>query len=311
MKNRIVVALGGNALGFSPEKQIENAQRAARTIARMIAEGHEIVIGHGNGPQVGIINSAMDYAFCSGPQIPFMPFAECNAMSQGYIGYHLQQALQNCLRTEEICKPVVSVVTQVRVDRNDPAFDNPTKPIGAVYSKKEALEIQKEKGTLFVEDAGRGYRRVVPSPMPLEIIEIESIRSLVRSGTVVITVGGGGIPVIESGGRLEGISAVIDKDKSCARLASDLDADMLLILTAVDKVCINYNKPDQIEISSMSVPEAKEYIKEGHFAAGSMLPKIEACIRFLGEKPGGRAVISSLENAYEAFLGNAGTLIYS
>ena len=232
-KKRIVVALGGNALGNTPEEQIRQVRFAAEIIADLAAEGHELIIGHGNGPQVGIINSAMNYAAVSGPKTPYMPFPECGAMSQGFIGYHLQQALQQSLLKRGLGKTVVSVVTQVLVDRQDPAFENPTKPIGNFYSEKEAKELETEKGYTFMEDAGRGYRRVVPSPSPKRIIELNAIRKMVQSGLIVIAVGGGGIPVVEEEDGLHGIDAVIDKDMSSSKLAQELKADMLLILTAV------------------------------------------------------------------------------
>ena len=230
-------------------------------------------------------------------------------MSQGYIGYHLQQAIREELQAQNIKKGVVTLVTQVVVDEKDPAFTNPTKPIGMFYSKEEADKIAAEKGFTFVEDAGRGYRRVVPSPLPKKIVEIEEVETLVDKGIIVITVGGGGIPVVEENGRYKGVDAVIDKDKSSSKLAADLKADMLVILTAVDKVYINYNKPDQKELDVLNIEEVKKYINEGHFAKGSMLPKIEACMEYVVNNPKGQAIITSLQNAGSALVGNTGTVI--
>ena len=309
MAKRVVVALGGNALGNSPEEQLQLVKNTAKSIVDMIKEGYEVIIGHGNGPQVGMINLAMDYAANGEVKTPYMHFAECGAMSQGYIGYHLQQAIREELQAQNIKKGVVTLVTQVVVDKNDPAFTNPTKPIGMFYSKEEADKIASEKGFTFVEDAGRGYRRVVPSPLPKRIVELEEVETLVNNGTVVITVGGGGIPVIEENGHYKGVDSVIDKDKSSSKLAADLKADMLVILTAVDKVYINYNKPDQKELDVINTEEVKKYIDEGHFAKGSMLPKIEACVEYVKNNKNGQAVITSLQNAGSALAGNTGTVI--
>ena len=311
MSKRIVIALGGNALGNNPEEQLELVKNTAKAIVDLIKEGHEIMIGHGNGPQVGMINLAMEYASQEGANTPTMPFPECGAMSQGYIGYHLQQAIGNELKREGINKCCVTVVTQVVVDEHDPAFKNPTKPIGSFYTKEDAEKIEKEKGYTFVEDSGRGYRRVVASPKPVEIVESNVIEKIVATGNIVITVGGGGIPVIKtSNGELKGVPAVIDKDSSSAKLAQDLAADMLIILTAVEKVAINFNKPNQEELSSMTLEECEKYISEGHFAKGSMLPKVEACKKFVEESPKNAvAIITSLEKAAEAIRGETGTTI--
>lgn len=311
MSKRIVIALGGNALGNNPEEQLELVKNTAKAIVDLIKEGHEIMIGHGNGPQVGMINLAMEYASQEGANTPTMPFPECGAMSQGYIGYHLQQAIGNELKREGINKCCVTVVTQVVVDEHDPAFKNPTKPIGSFYTKEDAEKIEKEKGYTFVEDSGRGYRRVVASPKPVEIVESNVIEKIVATGNIVITVGGGGIPVIKSNnGELKGVSAVIDKDSSSAKLAQDLAADMLIILTAVEKVAINFNKPNQKDLSSMTLEECEKYISEGHFAKGSMLPKVEACKKFVEESPKNAvAIITSLEKAAEAIRGETGTTI--
>ncbi|QNK40658.1 carbamate kinase [Caproicibacter fermentans] len=310
-KKKIVIALGGNALGDTPQRQLASVKKAAEIIADLVAEGNDIVVGHGNGPQVGMINEAMDYSACGKPHTPAIPLAECDAMSQGYIGYHLQQALQQSLSSRKIDQEVVSLVTQVVVDQNDPAFQNPTKPVGRFYTRQEAEAIQQEKGFRFIEDAGRGYRRVVPSPKPCRIVELNAIRKMVENKMIVITVGGGGIPVVQAGKDYRGIDAVIDKDMSCSKLAQDMDADTLLILTAVDHVCLNYNKPDEKELPSMTLEQAVKYIKEGQFAAGSMLPKVEACMNFVRLCPSHTAIISSLEKADEALRGKSGTVISS
>ena len=267
---------------------------------------------HGNGPQVGQILLAMDYAANGGAGTPNMPFAECGSMSQGYIGYQLQQSLQNELIRQGIKKDSATVVTQVLVDSNDAAFSNPTKPIGMFYTEKEAKEIAKEKGFKFVEDAGRGYRRVVPSPKPMAIVEKNIIKELVNNGNIVIAVGGGGIPVIKdkNTNSLCGVAAVIDKDRSAALLAKEIDADILLILTAVDKVCLNYNTENQVTLDYVMVADAMKYIQEGHFAKGSMLPKIEACIEFVKGDATKKAIIGSLEKAAMAIDGKSGTVIY-
>ena len=309
MKN-IVIALGGNALGNNAEEQLKLVKSTAKTIVDLVEEGYNVIIGHGNGPQVGMINLAMDFASNNGAGTPFMPLAECGAMSQGYIGYHLQQSISNELNDRGINKNVATVVTQVVVDKNDKAFVNLSKPVGMFYSKEEAEKIAAEKGFTFVEDAGRGYRRVVASPQPKRIVELETVKELVERGTIVITVGGGGIPVIEDErGRLEGVAAVIDKDKSSAKLAKDLNADMLIILTAVDRVCINFNKPNQEELSTLDIKEAERYIEEGHFAKGSMLPKVEACMDYVKNSNNGEALITSLEKAKDALHGFTGTVI--
>ncbi|CAM3073524.1 carbamate kinase [Streptobacillus felis] len=308
MSKRLVIALGGNALGNNPQEQLELVRGTAKAIVSMAKEGYEVIIGHGNGPQVGMINLAMDYAANGDVKTPYMPFAECGAMSQGYIGYHLQQAIREELKNQGINKEVATIVTQVLVDKEDEAFKNLTKPIGMFYTKEVAEEIAKEKGFTFVEDAGRGYRRVVASPKPVKIIELNVVKQLVEAGNIVITVGGGGIPVIETETGLKGVDAVIDKDKSSAKLAQDLNADMLVILTAVDRVCINFNKPNQEELAELTIEDALRYIEEGHFAKGSMLPKVEACLDFV-KNSDGNALITSLENAAIALQGKTGTLI--
>ncbi len=310
MSKRLVIALGGNALGNNPKEQLELVKKTAATIVDLVEEGYDVVIGHGNGPQVGMVNLAFEYAHNNDGKTPAMPFPECGAMTQGYIGYHLQQAVQRELAVRNIQKPCAAIVTQVVVDQNDSAFQNPTKPVGMFYSKEDAERIAAETGYTFVEDAGRGYRRVVPSPIPAKIVELPVVEQLVDMHSVIITVGGGGIPVIEKGmGDYEGVAAVIDKDRASAKLALDLKADMLVILTAVEKVAINFNKPDQKNLDQMTVAEARQYIAEGHFAPGSMLPKVESCISFVENTTGGRALITSLEKAKEALQGKTGTML--
>ncbi len=309
MAERIVIALGGNALGKTPEQQLSLVRETAKPLADLVEKGYDLVIGHGNGPQVGMINLAMEFSANKGGGTPFMPFPECGAMTQGYIGYHLQQALQEELRRRGIRKEVVTLVTQVVVDENDPCFRNPTKPVGSFYTREEAEKIAEEKGFTFVEDAGRGYRRVVPSPVPKRIVEINVVDQLLKSGVIVITVGGGGIPVAETGQGLRGVAAVIDKDRASALLARDLQADRLIILTAVDRVCVNFGKPDQRELAEMDLEDCARYIAEGQFAPGSMLPKVESCMDFVRVSRGGSALITSLARAGEALEGLTGTLI--
>lgn len=306
---KIVIALGGNALGSTAQEQMELVKQTARAVADLVLEGHRIIIGHGNGPQVGMINLAMEYSAEQGGKTPPMPFPECNAMSQGYIGYHLQQALEHEFYAKRISNQVACLVTQVEVDPEDEAFKHPTKPIGAFLTKEEAEKSAAETGYQYVEDAGRGYRRVVASPKPKRIVELDVINHLLDDGVVVITVGGGGIPVIDTPEGYRGVPAVIDKDKSCARLAKDLNADMLVILTAVDRVCINFNKPDQKEIQVMNLQEAAYYISQGQFAPGSMLPKVEACMNFVSGSREKEALITSLEKARLALEGKTGTKV--
>ena len=310
MKKRLVIALGGNALGKSPEEQLRLVKTTASTIVDLVEEGYDVVIGHGNGPQVGMINLAFEYSANNGSGTPLMPFPECGAMTQGYIGYHLQQAIGRELASRKIKRSVASIITQVVVDSKDKAFKNPTKPVGMFYFKEDAERIMKETGYTFVEDAGRGWRRVVPSPIPKKIVELPVVEQLVSKHNIVITVGGGGIPVVEKAGdTYEGVAAVIDKDRASALLALELKADMLVILTAVDRVSINYNKPNQFDLSQMTISEAMKYIKQGHFAPGSMLPKVESCISFVENTDGGRALITSLERAKEALQGKTGTML--
>ena len=292
---KLVIALGGNALGNTPYEQLKLVTETAKPIVDLIEAGNQIVIAHGNGPQVGMINLAMSTAANAKAIKSDMPFPECGAMSQGYIGYHLQNSIQNELSARGIKKSVATVVTQVLVDENDPAFQHPSKPIGAFYSKEEADRIAAEKGYTMIEDAGRGYRQVVPSPKPVDVVEKDMVNTLIDAGHVVITVGGGGIPVIEKDGKLLGVPAVIDKDFASAKLAELVHADALVILTAVDRVAINWGKPNQQSLERMTCAEAEQYCKEGHFAPGSMLPKVQAAMSFA--KTGGEAIIASLENA--------------
>lgn len=311
MAQKVVVALGGNALEdkglpSTAESQLIVVKKTSEKLAEISAKGFEIAVVHGNGPQVGRILLASETAK---DVTPAMPFDVCGAMSQGYIGYHIQQALKFILKEQGRNIPVVSLVTQVVVDKNDKAFQNPTKPIGPFYSEEEAKRLQAEKGYTVKEDAGRGWRRVVPSPMPMKIVELDTVKKLWDS-TIVVTCGGGGIPVIEhADGSLEGVAAVIDKDLAAERLAEDMDADVLLILTEVEQVAINYNKPNQENLASLTVEEANKYIEEGHFAPGSMLPKIQAAVKFAQSKPNRKAIITSLYKAVDALEGRSGTVI--
>ncbi|TGY58830.1 carbamate kinase [Limosilactobacillus reuteri] len=305
---KVVVALGGNALGKSPEEQLKLVKNTASSLIGLIAAGNQVVISHGNGPQVGAINLGMNFAAEHGKTAAF-PFPECGAMSQGYIGYHLQQSLENELHRRWMNKSVATIVTQIAVDPNDPAFENPSKPVGDFYTKEQADEIAKEKGYSFKEDAGRGYRQVVPSPLPMKIMELDSIKTLIDANNLVIAGGGGGVPVIITDKGLEGVPAVIDKDRSSALLADKIDADKLIILTAVDHVYVNYGKPDEKALKTLNVAEAQKYMKEGQFAAGSMLPKIEACLSFVEGHPEREALITSLDGLDDALAGKVGTVI--
>ncbi len=309
MGKRIVIALGGNALGSTPYEQLSLVTETAKPIVDLIAQGNEVVIAHGNGPQVGMINLGLATAAEAKAIKSDMPFPECGAMSQGYIGYHLQNAIGNELAARGMAKDVATVVTQVLVEESDPAFQHPTKPVGAFYDRETADRIAAEKGYTMVEDAGRGYRQVVASPKPVDVIEKNTVKALVGSGTVVITVGGGGIPVVRREGRLVGVPAVIDKDFASAKLAELLDADLLVILTAVEKVAINFGKPDQRGLDALTPAEAREYIAQGQFAPGSMLPKVEAAVRFAESKPGRAALITLLEKAKDGIEGRTGTRI--
>ncbi len=306
---RIVVALGGNALGNNPEEQKSKVLHAIEPITDLIRKGHQVIIAHGNGPQVGMINLAFETAAKHDQMLPAMPFPECGAMSQGYIGFHLQNALQSELSRQGLKTNVATVITQVQVDENDPAFQNPTKPIGSFYSRLESEEIARKTGYIMKEDANRGYRRVIASPKPIGIVEIDIIKTLVDNNHVVITVGGGGIPVIKKDGHFEGVPAVIDKDFASAKLAEMLDADMLIILTAVDRIRINFNKPNEQAIDAINADKLSQYIAEGHFLRGSMLPKVEAALSFVNHSDHRVAIIAALEDAALAVEGKAGTMI--
>lgn len=304
---KIVIALGGNALGSDPVEQLEKVKTTAKTIIDLFEMGHQIVVGHGNGPQVGSIYLAFDESSKINEKIPSMPLVESVAMSQGYIGYHIQQAIKNELMKRQLKGEVVSLLTQVLVDSNDPAFINPSKPIGPFYTieQVEAMNTWER----FIEDAGRGYRKVVASPQPKEIVELQWIKEWFKPENIVITVGGGGIPVIIKDHQYHGVEAVIDKDASCAKLARDLDADILLILTEVESVYLNYNSRNEQKISKIAYNEIDELVAEGHFAQGSMLPKIKACQNFLQDNFDKKAIITSLEKAPLALTGRVGTMI--
>ena len=302
---RYVVSLGGNALGNNSEEQKKALIKVADAIVDLIIENNEVAIVHGNGPQVGMIN----LAFETSKETPNMPFPECGAMSEGYIGYHIQNALYNALNEKGINKTVATIVTQVLVDPKDPLFLSPSKPIGGFYSKEDAEKISLEKGYVMKEDAGRGYRRVVPSPLPIDIIEKSAINTLMKDGQVVICAGGGGIPVIKNGNKLEGVAAVIDKDYASSKLADLINADYLVILTAVDNVSINYRKENELKLEKVSTKELEQYLGEGHFAKGSMYPKVQACLNFVKSGKGKTAIIASLDNAKDAFKEKAGTII--
>jgi len=311
MGKRIVIALGGNALGNNLPEQMAAVKKTAVAISDLIEAGHEVVIAHGNGPQVGMIQAAMAQLTRSDPEkyIP-CPLSVCVAMSQGYIGYDLQNALREELLDRGINNGVATVLTQVEVDPADPAFSHPTKPIGAFMTKDEADRLVKERDYDVVEDAGRGWRRVVASPQPKAIVEIDTIRALVETGHVVVACGGGGIPVFPTEGHhLKGAAAVIDKDFASCVLAQQLDADCLIILTAVEKVAIHFGTPEVQWLSSLTVDEAERYIGDGEFAPGSMLPKVQAAVRFASSKEGRTSLITLLEKASDGISGKTGTLI--
>ncbi len=309
---KLVIALGGNALqeGKGPataEAQLAVVEKTSIFIADIIEKGFQVVLAHGNGPQVGRIVLQNENSV---NLTPAMPFDVCGAMSQGMIGYHMQQGLTKALRARGNNTGVATVVTQVVVDPTDPAFEKPSKPIGPFYNEEEAKKLESEKGYSVKEDSGRGWRRVVASPKPVEIVELSEVKCLINGGFVVITVGGGGIPVVrDNNGDLSGTAAVIDKDLASERLAEDVEADALLILTAVEQVCLNYGKENEKRLSTISLAEAELYISEGHFAPGSMLPKIQAACKFAASKPGRRAIITSLDKAVDALNGEAGTVI--
>ena len=311
MPERIVIALGGNALGNNLPEQMIAVKQTAKAIVDLIEQGHQVVIAHGNGPQVGMIQNAMTELTRSDPEkyIP-CPLSVCVAMSQGYIGYDLQNGLREELLDRGINKGVATVLTQVEVDPHDPAFQNPTKPIGAFMTKEEADALVKERDYKVVEDAGRGYRRVVASPKPVSIVEIQSIQDMVEAGLVVVACGGGGIPVFKTEGHhLKGAAAVIDKDFASEKMAEQLNADRLIILTAVEKVAVNFGKPDQRWLDSLTPEEARRYMDEGQFAPGSMLPKVQAAVQFAESRPGRKALITLLEKAGAGVAGETGTTI--
>ena len=309
MGKKIVIALGGNALGNNLPEQMVAVKTTAKAIVDLVEDGNEVVVVHGNGPQVGVINNAMG-EFASEHNEDPTPLSVCVAMSQAYIGYDIQNALrEEFLNRGGKVPPVVTVVTQVRVDKDDPAFQNPTKPIGRFMTKEEAEAEAQKRGWNIKEDAGRGYRRVVASPKPKEIVELSAIKAMSDAGELVICCGGGGVPVVSEGKHLAGAAAVIDKDFAAALLAESLEADMLIILTAVEKVAIRYGKPDQEWLTDLSVEEAQKYADQGEFAPGSMLPKVQAAIQFASAKKGNEAMITLLEKAREAIQGKTGAKI--
>lgn len=308
MSKKIVLALGGNALGDDLAGQMQAVRHTARTIVDLIALGHQVVVTHGNGPQVGMINQAFEAAAKTEAHTPMLPMSVCVALSQGYIGYDLQNAIREELLSRQLDIPVATLITQVEVDANDEAFLNPTKPIGSFFSKEEAEKLS-QNGHIMKEDAGRGYRRVVASPKPVDIIEKQTVKALMDDCHVVITVGGGGIPVIREGNHLRGASAVIDKDWASAKLAETIDADLLIILTAVEKVAINFGKPGEQWLDNLSLRDAERFIAEGYFAKGSMLPKVEAAAAFARSRPGRQALITMLSKAKEGIEGKTGTII--
>lgn len=306
--SRVVIALGGNALGATPSEQLLIVKKTAKRIVDLVEMGHEIIISHGNGPQVGVIYNAMTL-YGTTKNTEAFPFAECGAMSQGYIGYQLQQAIYSEFKKRKMRRNISTIVTQVEVDAHDEGFKNPTKPIGEFVSKEEATKLAKENNCVYKEDAGRGYRRVIASPIPKNIVEIKTIEQLVKNKNIVIVCGGGGIPVVPVKNGYKGIDAVIDKDRTSSLLARLLHADKLLILTTVEKVRINFKQKDEKKLDSMSLKEAKHYIENGEFAAGSMLPKVEACMEFVS-RTGKEAIITSLSKAKKALKGETGTVIY-
>ena len=307
--SRVVMALGGNALGNTPEEQKLKTRWIAKVIADMVEDGHHLVICHGNGPQVGMIQLSMDYAAASDAISADVALPECGAMSQGYIGYHLQNGITNELNVRGIDRPVAAVLTRVVVNAKDPAFQNPTKTIGAFYTREEAERLSASGHTTFVEDSGRGYRRVVASPLPVEIQEMPVIRRMMDSGYITIAVGGGGIPITKEHGICRGTAAVIDKDFAAEKLAENIQADILLLLTAVDAVSVNFGKKNQKQLGRVTGSELERYAKEGQFPAGSMLPKVQAALKFVRHNPKGKAIISSLERAREAVEEGCGTII--
>ena len=311
--SRIVIALGGNALGTTAQEQRDCIDAATPSLVGLIAQGHEIIVSHGNGPQVGAINLAFDVAAQHTDKVTAMDLPECTAMSQGYIGYHLQQGLAKELRRVGMPWHVASVVTQVEVSGGDRAFDRPTKPIGAFYDEATAAaQMAATPGLVMVEDSGRGWRRVVASPRPVDIVERDSILNLLDHEFIVVACGGGGVPVVrDESGDLHGVAAVIDKDFASAKLAEAVGADYLFILTAVDRVAVDFGTPQQQDLEELDLATAQRYIDEGQFAAGCMLPKVQAAMEFAATGPGRRAVICSLEKAPLAMRGESGTAIHA
>lgn len=311
MSKRIVIALGGNALGRNLPEQMCAVRRTARAIVDLVEQGNEVVVAHGNGPQVGMIQEAMTLLTRSDPERYITcPLSVCVAMSQGYIGYDLQNALREEMRDRGMATGAATVLTQVEVDPDDPAFERPTKPIGAFMTREEADRLIAERGYDVVEDAGRGFRRVVASPMPVGIVELDTIRSLVETDHVVVACGGGGIPVFRAGGNhLKGAAAVIDKDFAAAKLAEQLDADFLVILTAVERVAVNFGRPDQRWLDELTSQTAERYIAEGQFAPGSMLPKVQAALAFAQSGPGRSSLITLLDRASDGIAGRTGTIV--
>ncbi len=311
MSKKVIVALGGNAIqtgnGATAEDQQQACFETSTQIVKLIDAGYQVIVSHGNGPQVG--NILLQQAASNSEMLPAMPLDTCGAMSEGMIGYWLQNALDEVIAASGSSKKAVTIVTQSLVDKADPAFKNPTKPIGSFYTKEESDELIKTRGYVMIEDSGRGYRRVVPSPKPIDIIEKDAVKILVEQDFVVIAGGGGGIPVIKEGNKFVGVEAVIDKDLASEKMAELLDAEFFLVLTAVDYVAVNFGKPDQKRLEEVSVAEMKQYIEEKHFAPGSMLPKVEAAISFVESKPGRISIITSLENAVSALQGKSGTRI--
>lgn len=306
--NKIVVALGGNALGNNPKDQLNVVKKTVKNLVDLIEAGNQVIITHGNGPQVGMIHNAMANVDPTTTEDD-MPFPESGAMSQGYIGYHLQQAMEQEFKKRNMRKNVVTVVSQVEVDKKDKAFKNPTKPIGTFYTEKDAKKMMRDSRDIYKEDSGRGWRKVIASPEPKKICELQTIKKLVNNHTTVITCGGGGIPVISTPNGYKGVEAVIDKDRTSALLAKKLNANILLILTAIDQVKINFNKDNEQSLSKITVQEAKKYIDNKEFGEGSMLPKIEACISFLNHSRNKKAIITSLDKAIDAIKGKTGTTI--
>lgn len=309
-KQKIVIALGGNALGNSPKEQKEIVKKTAYAIVKLAGENNEVVICHGNGPQVGMINLGFDEANKStNGKIPTLPLPEAGSMSQGYIGFHLQNAIYNELKKQGINREVVTIISQTEVDLNDPAFSNPTKPIGSFYSKEKALKLAKEKKWIVKEDSGRGWRRYVASPFPKDIVEKNIIKDLLEKQRIVIASGGGGIPVVREGNNLNSIPAVIDKDRVAAKISTIINANKFIILTAVENVAINFGKSNEKKLERVSIEEMEKHMKDKQFAEGSMKPKVEAAIDFVKKNANCETIITSLKNIEKIFDGKHGTII--